>query len=69
MNAGRWAMKFLDPNDPFFRHAWVRWLVVVLPLVWGVVEFVWMQAPFWGVMFLAAGAYAGYALFVQRDRD
>ncbi|NHB78157.1 hypothetical protein [Rhodobacter calidifons] len=62
-------MKFLDPNDPVFRHAWVRCLVVVLPLVWGVVEFVWMQAPFWGILFLAAGAYAGYALFVQRDRD
>ena len=62
-------MKFLDPNDPFFRHLLVRWLVVVLPLAWGVVEFVWMQAPFWGVMFVAAGAYAGYVLFVQRDRD
>ena len=26
-------------------------------------------SPFWGVLFLAAGAYAGWQLFFVRDRD
>ena len=61
-------MKFLDPDHPFFRNALVRWLTVLLPLVWGVVEFVWMQAPFWGVLFVSAGLYAGWMLFFQRGK-
>jgi hypothetical protein len=60
-------MKFLDPNDPFFRHAWVRWVTVLVPLGWGVVEFAYLGSPFWGILFLAAGAYAGYQLFFKRD--
>jgi hypothetical protein len=59
-------MKFLDPNDPFFRYAWVRWLTVLVPIFWGLVEFLWLSSPFLGVLFLAAGAYAGYMLFYQR---
>lgn len=62
-------MKFLDPNDPFFARPWVRWVTVLLPTGWGVVEFVWMQAPFWGVLFLAAGAYAFWALILSRKGD
>lgn len=62
-------MKFLDPNDPFFRHAWVRWVTVLVPIGWGLMEFIWLQSPFWGLMFLAAGAYAGYMLFFLRDPD
>jgi hypothetical protein len=62
-------MKFLDPNDPFFRHAWVRWLTVLVPLGWGVMEFFVMQSPFWGLLFLAAGGYAGWQLFIVRGRD
>lgn len=62
-------MKFLDPNDPFFRHAWVRWVTVVLPLIWGVVELFVMHSPFWGLMFIAAGVFAGWQLFYVRDRD
>ncbi len=61
-------MKFLDPNDPFFRHAWVRWVTVLLPLGWSGVEF-WLSSPFWGVLFLAAGAYAGWQLFFNRKPD
>jgi hypothetical protein len=61
-------MKFLDPNDPFFRNAWVRWVTVLLPLFWAVVEF-WLVSPFWGVLFLAAGAYAGWQLFFNRKPD
>jgi hypothetical protein len=61
-------MKFLDPNDPFFRHAWVRWATVLVPVAWGLVEFLWLASPFWGILFLAAGGYAGYQLFYQRGR-
>lgn len=59
-------MKFLDPDDPFFRRPLVRWLTVVLPTAWGIVEFAVMGAPFWGILFLSAGAYAGYMLFLRR---
>ena len=62
-------MKFLDPDDPFFRHAWVRWLTVVLPIGWGLVELIWIGQPFWAVLFLAAGAYAGWMLFFKRKGD
>jgi len=61
-------MKFLDPNDPFFRHAWVRWLTVLFPTGWGLFEFFWVGSPFWGIMFLAAGGYAGWMLFFKRDK-
>lgn len=62
-------MKFLDPNDPFFRHPLVRWVTVLLPLGWAVVEFVWQGSPFWGMLFLAAGLYAGWQLFFNRKPD
>ena len=61
-------MKFLDPNDPFFARAWVRWVTVLLPLGWAGVEF-WQGAPIWGVLFLAVGLYAGWMLFFNRKPD
>ena len=61
-------MKFLDPNDPFFRSPLVRWITVLLPLVWAGVEF-WHASPMWGVLFLAAGLYAGWQLFFNRKPD
>jgi hypothetical protein len=63
--AGR-TMKFLDPDDPFFAKAWVRWATVLLPTGWGLVELIWVGAPVWGLIFLAAGAYAAWALFLNR---
>lgn len=62
-------MKFLDPNDPFFRHAWVRWVSVLVPVGWGLMEFLWLGSPFWGILFLGAGGYAGYMLFFKRTGD
>ncbi len=56
--------KLLDRNDPFFRRAWVRWITAILPLLWGLVEF-WHHEPFWGVLFVAAGAYAAYELLFR----
>lgn len=60
-------MKFLDPFDPIFNRAWVRLLCTIPPLVWGGFEF-WMGEPFWGLIFIALGAYASWQLFVVRPR-
>jgi hypothetical protein len=60
------AMKFLDPNHPFFDRAWVRWLTVLFPTAWGIFEFAWIGAPIWGIIFVALGAYAAWELFFQR---
>jgi len=62
------GMKFLDPNDPFFARAWVRWVTVLLPIGWALVE-LWQGSPFWGILFLAAGLYAGWQLFFNRKPD
>ncbi len=59
-------MKFLDPDDPFFGRAWVRWATVLLPFAWGIVEFGWLGSPFWGMIFFGAGAYAAWMLFFNR---
>ena len=57
-------MQILDPNDPFFAKAWVRWVTCVLPMLWGLVEF-YYNSPGWGVLFLAAGGYAFYMLIIK----
>ena len=58
-------MKILDPNDPFFAKAWVRWVTCVLPMLWGLVEF-YFNSPGWGILFVTAGAYAFYMLIIKR---
>lgn len=62
-------MKFLDPDDPFFARAWVRWLTVLVPIAWGMFELFYAAQPMWGILFLAAGFYAGWMLFIKRRRD
>lgn len=59
-------MKFLDPDDPFFAKAWVRWATVLFPAGWGMVELFWAGSPVWGAMFLAIAAYAAWVLFFTR---
>ena len=59
-------MKFLDPDDPFFRNPLVRWLTVLVPIGWGLVELFVTGSPLWSVLFLTAGAYAGYMLVLRR---
>lgn len=51
-----------------FAKPVVRWLTTVLPLVWAGVEF-YFQSPVWGALFLLAGLYAGYMLFIVRKSD
>ena len=59
-------MQLLDPNDPFFAKPWRRWVTTLFPLGWAVVE-VLRGNPGWGLLFAAAGAYAGYVLILKRD--
>ena len=59
-------MKFLDPNDPFFAKPWVRWATVLFPTAWGLVELFRVGSPMWGMIFLGAGAYAGWVLILKR---
>jgi hypothetical protein len=54
--------KFLDTDHPWFRPLWVRILVVAACAGWAIVEFV-TGSPFWAVIFLGLGAYAGYGFF------
>ena len=61
-------MKFLDPDDPFFANPLVRWATVLLPTGWGLFELLWVGSPMWGIIFLAAGGYAGWMLFFQRKK-
>ena len=55
----------LDPNHPMFSRIWVRWVTAALPILWGVGEFVW-GSPFWGMLFIAAGVYAGKVLLFSK---
>lgn len=57
-------MKLLDRNDPFFRRLWVRWITVLVPLGWGLFELV-SGNPGWAILFLAAGAWAAWELFLR----
>jgi hypothetical protein len=59
-------MKFLDPDHPMFARPVVRWLTVLVPLAWSVVEFRYMASPVWGVIFLAMAAFAAYTFFLRR---
>lgn len=56
---------FLDASHPMFAKPWVRWAVTLAPLAWGGFEFL-AGDPFWGVLFLAAGGYAGWVLILNR---
>ena len=60
------TMKFLDPDDPFFRRTWVRWATVTVPVVWGLLEYFWIGSPFWALLMFALAAYAGWMLFIKR---
>ena len=56
--------RFLDLNHPFFIPLWRRVLIVAVCLGWAAFEFLGSRgSPFWGVLFLAIGLYAGYAWF------
>jgi hypothetical protein len=55
----------LDPSHPMFNRPWVRWVTAGFPTAWSLVEFS-TGATWWGVAFLAAGAYAFKVLIWDR---
>lgn len=61
----RLMTKFLDRDHPIFAKMWVRVATTALPLVWAAIEF-WFNSPGWGLMFLAAGLWALWELFLRR---
>lgn len=54
--------KFFDTDHPGFRPLWIRVLVTLVCLAWGVVEIA-TGNPFWAMIFLGLGAYCAYAFF------
>jgi hypothetical protein len=62
-------MKLLDPDDPFFGKTWVRVVTVAAPFVWSLVEFLRLDSPGWGIVFLAASVYAAWILFFNRKSE
>lgn len=61
-------MRFLDPNHPFFRPVWVRWLTALLPMGWATFEMATGNVG-WAILFGAAGAYAFYELVIHGPSD
>ena len=56
-------MKIIDQHHPFFAKPWRRYGTALLPLFWGAFE-VFAGDPGWGMLFIAAGAYAFYVLVI-----
>ena len=54
--------KAFDLQVPFFKPLWRRVVVVALCLIWAVFE-VRNGAPFWGLVFAAAGLWCAYQFF------
>ncbi len=53
---------------PFFRPLWVRLIVVAVCIGWGLFELMSNSVGF-AIIFLSAGFYAGYRLFITFDPD
>ena len=56
--------KFLDADHSFFAPVWRRWITILVPAIWAVVEFS-MDSPGWGVLFAALAAYAFWELIIK----
>ncbi|GGW43603.1 hypothetical protein GCM10011452_34850 [Gemmobacter lanyuensis] len=61
-------MRFIDPDHPFYRRAWVRWAITLFTLGWATLEFS-MGEPGWGILFGAVGAVAAYKLLIVGPSD
>lgn len=61
-------MALLDRNHPFFQPMWRRVATVAVPIIWAGVEMA-SGAPGWAILFFAAGAWAGWELFLAPAKD
>lgn len=61
-------MQLIDPDHPFFRPAWRRWVTALFPLAWAGLE-LYGGNPGWAIAFAAAGAYAGWQLIIVGPSD
>lgn len=52
-----------DLDHEFFRPLWIRVAVTAVALGWALFEFL-TGAPFWGVLFLAAGLWCCWKFFI-----
>lgn len=51
-------------DDPFFKPLWLRVLLCMVALGWGLVEAT-TGSPGFAIIFLCLGAYAAYRFFVK----
>jgi len=58
-------MKLIDPDHPFFKPVWRRWVTGLVPLAWAGVE-LYTGNPGWALAFGAAGAYALWVLILKK---
>ncbi|MGP9791825.1 DUF3329 domain-containing protein [Roseinatronobacter sp. NSM] len=57
-----------DFSHAIYRPLWVRFLLVVVALGWGVFEFA-SGAPFFGVIFVGVGFFVAWRFFVAFDQS
>lgn len=55
--------KLVDPDHPYFRRRWVRWVTVALPAGWTAVEAAGGNWG-WAAGFAAIASYAFWMLIV-----
>lgn len=55
-----------DFTHPFFEPLWRRIVIFLICMGWGAFEFA-TGAPFWGTVFMGAGAFAGWHFFINRQ--
>jgi len=62
-------LKLFDFEHPYFRPVWVRILVVVICLGWGLLELSTGET-FWAVLFLGVGLIAAWQFAtIDYDKD
>ncbi|KAJ57193.1 hypothetical protein ACMU_01490 [Actibacterium mucosum KCTC 23349] len=57
-----------DTSHPWLRPLWVRVAIVASCAGWTLFEFM-RGSPFWGMLFLAAGAVAFHGFFLAKTGD
>ncbi len=52
-------MKLFDFSDPFYKPLWIRVILVLIMVGWGLNEFA-LGAPLWGSVFVGVGVIAAW---------